>query len=196
MRCLTPGLLAAIQLTVALGAASAVTLRQEPPASGLSSGETVLVDDGSCPAGQIKQLTGGSAGQPLQRKCIDESTSTNENLKRDNMNRDTVSERFAVGGKLSIFGRFYSMNPDCTSMRQDVTILKSPENGAAQLKATTTITSYSAPNVRVRCNGKSVKATALEYTPTKGYTGKDSIEVETISESGQRNTYTYDITVK
>jgi hypothetical protein len=63
----------ALPLTVAVVAVSAATLQQEPPAGSLSSGQTVLVDDGSCPAGQIKQITGGgsNAGQPRQRKCVD-----------------------------------------------------------------------------------------------------------------------------
>ena len=35
-------------------------LKRDPPASTLRSGQVVLVDDGSCPKGQIKELTGGS----------------------------------------------------------------------------------------------------------------------------------------
>ncbi len=33
----------------------------EPPAGGLRSGQTVLVDDGKCPAGQITRVTGGDS---------------------------------------------------------------------------------------------------------------------------------------
>jgi hypothetical protein len=55
-------------------------LEQEPPTGALRAGETVLVDDGSCPEGQIKQVTGGSdssGGQPIAggaprlRQCIE-----------------------------------------------------------------------------------------------------------------------------
>jgi hypothetical protein len=60
---------------------STETLKQEPPAGSLPAGQTVLVDDGSCPSGQIKRITGGSninisagqyiaGGAPRQRKCI------------------------------------------------------------------------------------------------------------------------------
>jgi hypothetical protein len=55
-------------------------LSQEPERGKLHGGETVLVDDGSCPAGQIKQVTGGSdrvpgsdlprAGAPRERVCV------------------------------------------------------------------------------------------------------------------------------
>jgi hypothetical protein len=60
-------------------AETAETLKQEPPAGALRPGQIVLVDDGSCPAGQIKQVTGGSnlsKGQPVAggvgrgRTCI------------------------------------------------------------------------------------------------------------------------------
>jgi hypothetical protein len=189
--------LTTIPLAVVLGAVSAATLQQVPPAGTLSPGETVLVDDGSCPAGQIKQVIGGnnSEGQPRQIKCIDQ---TGDQIGRtnQNINRDIVSQRFAIGGQKSTFGRFYFLNLDCTPMRQNVKISKSPVNGEARLQETTTIASFSAGNARARCNGKSTKATALEYTPTKGYMGKDSIEVEQINEEGQRNTYSFDITVK
>jgi hypothetical protein len=34
-------------------------LKEEPARRALKSGQVVLVDDGSCPAGQLKELTGG-----------------------------------------------------------------------------------------------------------------------------------------
>ncbi|MDR3520916.1 MAG: hypothetical protein P4L54_04795 [Acidocella sp.] len=50
-------------------------LTKEPPTGALPSGQVVLVDDGTCPAGQIKQVTGGNGsaaagGTGRQRKCI------------------------------------------------------------------------------------------------------------------------------
>jgi hypothetical protein len=46
-------------------------LKKEPAAGRLRLGQKVLVDDGTCPAGQIKELTGGS-----NRKCTDEEAMT------------------------------------------------------------------------------------------------------------------------
>jgi hypothetical protein len=45
---------------------------QEPPAGTLPYGKKVLVDDGTCPTGQIKQITGGDNGRgiPRARACI------------------------------------------------------------------------------------------------------------------------------
>jgi hypothetical protein len=45
---------------------------QEPPVGkgALSFGEKALVDDGSCPAGQIKEITGGDRKTSRQRRCV------------------------------------------------------------------------------------------------------------------------------
>lgn len=55
-------------------------LTQAPGPGRLRPGETVLVDDGSCPAGQVKQVVGGSdrvymtdtprPGAPRQTSCV------------------------------------------------------------------------------------------------------------------------------
>lgn len=37
--------------------ARAEVLKQDPPKGALAKGQTVLVDDGSCPQGQIKEVT-------------------------------------------------------------------------------------------------------------------------------------------
>ena|SRR5215831_2673540 len=112
-------------------------------------------------------------------------------------NRDYSIQRFAIGGKKSVFANFYSLKLDCVpSGWQEVTLSKPPENGEAKLVEAPAIVHFNTPNPRVKCNGKSTKSTALQYTPNKGYKGSDSIEVETISESGEHHTYTYNITVK
>ena len=50
-------------------------VRSEPPAGSLPSGAVVLVDDGTCGKGKIKQIIGGSTdpssrGTARQRTCI------------------------------------------------------------------------------------------------------------------------------
>jgi hypothetical protein len=63
-------------LLAALPAAAAAqtVLKEEPARRALKSGQVVLVDDGSCPAGQIKELTGGKgegAGSVRRtRRCV------------------------------------------------------------------------------------------------------------------------------
>jgi hypothetical protein len=57
---------------VALGLSGCQTVvKQEPPPGTLKAGHKVLVDDGSCPAGQVKQVTGSSApGVPRKKECV------------------------------------------------------------------------------------------------------------------------------
>jgi len=60
-----PSPIAALAVTVTLtlsAAAPAQTkiLKQEPPMGALKEGQRVLVDDGKCPMGQIREVTGGN----------------------------------------------------------------------------------------------------------------------------------------
>jgi hypothetical protein len=60
--------------------AQAAVLKTEPKEGHLRPGQRVLVDDGSCPSGQIKEVVGGSnrkfqtsermAGSSRQIRCI------------------------------------------------------------------------------------------------------------------------------
>jgi hypothetical protein len=54
---------------------NAQVLKSEPAAGALASGVVVLVDDGTCGKGKIKQVTGGNnmnggTGGDRQKKCI------------------------------------------------------------------------------------------------------------------------------
>jgi len=50
---------ALVVLLMGLATASAEVLKREPPMGKLMPGQIVYVDDGSCPKGQIKKVTGG-----------------------------------------------------------------------------------------------------------------------------------------
>jgi hypothetical protein len=47
-------------------------LKAEPPEGALATGKRVLVDDGSCPSGQILQVIGGDKVKRIarQRLCV------------------------------------------------------------------------------------------------------------------------------
>ena len=113
-------------------------------------------------------------------------------------NQELTLQRFAVQGKKSILGSYYSLKMDCTPTEwQDVKILKAPDNGEAKLVENyPTFANYNPPNPRTKCNGEKIKATAMEYTPTKGYVGEDAIVAEVINDSGQRSVLKYAIVVK
>jgi hypothetical protein len=54
------GVWLAVVGSLLVGPALAVdVLKKEPPMGKMTLGQKVLVDDGSCPAGQIKEVTGG-----------------------------------------------------------------------------------------------------------------------------------------
>jgi hypothetical protein len=67
-------------LLATLPASAAIRVTQEPPEGQLRIGERVLVDDGTCPAGRIKEVVGAcnrqaATGQPIGgikriRHCI------------------------------------------------------------------------------------------------------------------------------
>jgi len=68
-------IIAAFLLAAASQAAVAQTiLKEEPKRNLLKYGKVVLVDDGSCPAGQIKEVTGGDSSAATNikrtRRCI------------------------------------------------------------------------------------------------------------------------------
>lgn len=54
-------------------AGTCVVLKSESIAGTLKSGIRVYVDDGSCGAGKILELRGGSETNPRTRNCIDRS---------------------------------------------------------------------------------------------------------------------------
>lgn len=70
--------MAILALGIAATAAPAVAAMaprasdMEPAAGTIAKGISVLVDDGTCPAGRIKQVTGGDTkrGVPRTRHCV------------------------------------------------------------------------------------------------------------------------------
>jgi hypothetical protein len=47
-------------------------LKEEPPKNALPRGKVVYVDDGTCPAGEVKEVTGGNQEKGIARKvrCV------------------------------------------------------------------------------------------------------------------------------
>ncbi|MEM9047285.1 MAG: DUF6719 family protein [Pseudomonadota bacterium] len=64
-------LLLALGLT-GLGACAPTLLSEDPAPGAIPHNEIVLVDDGSCPPGQVKELTGGNTtlNIPRKQRCI------------------------------------------------------------------------------------------------------------------------------
>lgn len=65
--------LVGIALIVLAAPAAANPVSREQDINDLRLGQRVLVDDGSCPAGQIKEVSGaklGATGVTTTRKCV------------------------------------------------------------------------------------------------------------------------------
>ena len=65
--------LAVLSTALPVAAASIPRASEMEPAAGtIATGISVLVDDGTCPSGQIKQVTGGDTkrGVPRVRRCV------------------------------------------------------------------------------------------------------------------------------
>lgn len=60
-----------LALLLALGLVGCQSImKTEPKAGSLPTGQRVLVDDGTCPQGQVKQVTGSVPGVPRKRECV------------------------------------------------------------------------------------------------------------------------------
>jgi len=57
-------------LTVIALAGCQTILKEEPAKGRLATGKKVLVDDGTCPPGQVKQVTGSTPGNPRIKECV------------------------------------------------------------------------------------------------------------------------------
>ena len=70
-----PGLISGILAATIASSAAATVLKQEPPLGAMREGQVVLVDDGSCPAGQIKRVVGGNHTKEGGTKQIERTRS-------------------------------------------------------------------------------------------------------------------------
>ena len=73
IRCCSIGAAACFALCAPTPSAMAQTVSREQDIAGLRLGQRILVDDGSCPAGQIKEVSGSqltASGVVGVKKCI------------------------------------------------------------------------------------------------------------------------------
>lgn len=70
-------MLACCAWILCIAPARADMVTHESDITGMRLGQHILVDDGSCPTGQIKEITGtklSAQGVAIVRKCIDRKT--------------------------------------------------------------------------------------------------------------------------
>ena len=90
----------------------------------------------------------------------------------------------------------YSINPDCTSIGfATVRVLEQPKHGTIAIANDTGYTNVPARNPRAECNKRRSDGVAVTYQPEPGYTGTDSISLDSILPSGflSKRHYTVDV---
>jgi len=146
----------------------------------------------------LAALTAFASLASTEVRAQDPSAATirNKNL-ASNANGEGAIEKYAVSGRKSVLGQYYSVNLNCTPADwTEVTLIQESAHGKSKLIDKLATIQFPTTNARSSCNGKSIKAKALEYTPDKDYKGADEIVVELINDGGQLIKYNYKITVK
>ena len=149
---------------------------------------TTPVTTGSAPASTAPTITptkvaattgaADSAAVPAQPKTIE------------------VARTVATDQKLRL-AFFYDINPDCSSAGYaTVRIIEQPKHGKLTVANGTGFTSFPENNVRFECNKRKSEGVVVTYEPAPGYTGSDSLNIDTIHPSGSMSKRHYAIDVR
>lgn len=102
-----------------------------------------------------------------------------------------------LSGRISVISRVFEVNPDCSSRGLSTyRILKQPSHGFVATSEIQDFPSYPAANPRSACNTKKVPGMEMTYTPEAGFSGIDTMVVETIASEGRVTTATLEITIE
>jgi hypothetical protein len=105
--------------------------------------------------------------------------------------------RAALTGQQVRVGFMVNLDPDCAPVPvASVRILEGPRHGDAILKADTGFANFAKDNPRFECNKQRVNGWAVLYRGEEGYTGKDSVILETILADGRESRTRIAIEVK
>ena len=90
-----------------------------------------------------------------------------------------------------------SVNPDCSSAGAvTMKVVQSPSHGRVTISRTGVFPSFSAMNVRQRCNARRVAGVKAFYTSQRGYQGPDRVAIDVIFPTGRYERHDVSITVR
>jgi hypothetical protein len=93
--------------------------------------------------------------------------------------------KFVVSGGRVLVWVATALNPDCSvTGRVQFHILTQPRHGHLQIATTEVFPGYPPDNPRSLCNAFRVSGQQISYTASKGYTGADLVEFESIYPAG------------
>jgi len=106
-------------------------------------------------------------------------------------------EETVVSGRKTQINNYFSIQSDCSSNGYpEVRVSKRPEHGEVTTEQSTKAAAYPASNPRSKCNGRQLPTTALFYTSTPAFLGKDHFQVEVIFPTGGFRKASYEITFR
>jgi hypothetical protein len=163
-----------VKATAPAGASTATAPASAPPASSEATTAPASADTATAPANAGPATAPANAG-PATLPPV-----------RFN--------RIATTGNTLIIGTFANTNPDCTATgRTFVRVSRNPNHGIVAMREGLVFSSFSK---RPECNSHKTQGATVEYTPNRGFTGSDEVELDVISQTGFETSVTYAITVK
>ena len=93
-------------------------------------------------------------------------------------------------------GAFYALKPDCSSRGLPrVLVTQQPAHGIATVEAREELARYPPASPFAACNGRSVAAMGLAYTPSPGFSGTDTLTIDYTPLGGTRQLIKLELTV-
>jgi hypothetical protein len=107
------------------------------------------------------------------------------------------STKVVLNGKALKVDTYGSLNPECVSTGStSIRVLEQPKHGQVDLKNAMDFSTYPKENIRVHCNAKRTPATQVFYTPSSGYKGPDTFQVEAVFPNGSTRIARYSLDVR
>lgn len=108
---------------------------------------------------------------------------------------DVTSNKVMVAGGALLLAHFANINADCSSRGAvEVRVLSGPSSGAIRLVQKADYGRFGGDYKQ--CNTQKVAGESAYYTPQKGFTGSDSVQLDVFFPNGVERTETFEITVK
>jgi hypothetical protein len=90
-----------------------------------------------------------------------------------------------------------SVNPDCSAAGAvTIKVVEPPSHGRVSINRTGVFPTFSAANVRQRCNTRRVAGVKAIYVSQRGYQGPDRVAIDVIWPSGRYLRHEVSITVR
>ncbi|WP_421912649.1 hypothetical protein [Mesorhizobium sp.] len=102
-----------------------------------------------------------------------------------------------TSGKPVLLSEHYQVDPNCTFLAPpSVQVLSGPDHGTIKIEQAKVFPSFTADNVRYKCNSILGNGVRVYYTPNPDFKGEDQVEIRSGSTDGGTTDLTVRIAVK